>query len=85
MVEYIKQGVLPMEEMEARKITLNRNNYDLVDDILFHVEPDKTLKIVPLLLSGKNFGMRFIVESLEDTYGMPKCIVNCHDIICGQA
>ena len=32
MVEYIKQGVLPLEEMEARKITLNRNNYDLVDD-----------------------------------------------------
>ena len=49
VVEYLKQGVLPLDEMEARKITLNRNNYDLVDDVLFHVEPDKTLKIVPLV------------------------------------
>ena len=47
MVEYLKQGVLPLDETEARKITLNRNNYDLVDDVLFHVEPDKTLRIVP--------------------------------------
>ena len=47
VVEYLNQGVLPLDEMEARKITLNRNNYNLVDDILFHVEPDKTLKIVP--------------------------------------
>ena len=47
MVEYLKQGVLPLDEMEACKITLNRNNYDLVDDVLFHVEPDKTLRIVP--------------------------------------
>ena len=42
IVEYFKQEVLPSDEVEARKITLNRSNYDLVDDVLYHVEQDKT-------------------------------------------
>ncbi len=46
-IEYLGKGTLPADDGEARKIALNRPNYALLDGVLFHMEPDKTLCIIP--------------------------------------
>jgi len=36
IIEYIKNGNLPEEEKVARELTLNKKQYVLMDDILYH-------------------------------------------------
>ena len=47
VIDYLEQRVLPSEEKEAREILLSEDHYTLVDDVLFRVVPDKSLRIVP--------------------------------------
>ena len=45
--QYLKDGELPLEEQMARKLVLSRAQYKVIDDVLYHVEPDKTLRVIP--------------------------------------
>jgi len=45
IIEYLKNGNLPDEEKVARELTLNKKQYVLMDDILYHlVSESDTLK-----------------------------------------
>ena len=41
----MEDGTLP-EDKEAIVILLSQSNYTLLDDVLYHMEPDKTLRII---------------------------------------
>ena len=45
--EYLKDGKLPSEDRVARELVLSREQYKLIDDVLYHVEPDKPLRVIP--------------------------------------
>ena len=47
MQEYLINGVLPENEQEARRVVLTSSNFTVLDGILYHLEPDKTLRVVP--------------------------------------
>ena len=47
MIEYLETGVLPPGDQDARRIVLSSGQYTLEDDILYHVEDDGTLRVVP--------------------------------------
>ena len=44
---YLDNRTLPHDEAQARRVVLTNGQYALVNDILYHVEPDKTLHVIP--------------------------------------
>jgi len=46
IMEYLKNGNLPDEEKVARELTLNKTQYLLIDDILYHLVSDGTLRVI---------------------------------------
>ena len=48
-IYYLEDGTSPEEDKESRVILLSQSNYTLLDDVLYHVEPDKlkALCIIP--------------------------------------
>ena len=46
IIKYLEDNVLPTNEHRARELTLTRSQYEVIDDVLYHIEPDKTLQIV---------------------------------------
>lgn len=46
-MEYFTLGMLPSIDVEAHNISLIKVNYMLINGILFNLEPNKTLQIVP--------------------------------------
>ena len=47
MMDYLRAGNLPDEEQTARRLVLESAQYTLLDGVLYHLEKDKTLRIVP--------------------------------------
>ena len=39
-------GVLPAEEVSVKKLLASKSSFVLIDNVLYHQEPDKTLHIV---------------------------------------
>ena len=46
MMEYLETGTLPEEEKRARAVALSSDRFELEEGILYHVEADKTLRVV---------------------------------------
>ena len=44
---YLGNRTLPQYEAQARRVLFSHRQYALVDDILYHVEPDKSLRVIP--------------------------------------
>ena len=47
IILYHESGKLPVEETRARELVLGRDLFALQDGVLYRVQPDKTLRIVP--------------------------------------
>ena len=47
IVQYLRDGILPPLEKEAKELVLNNDWYVLVDNIVYHIAMDGTLCIVP--------------------------------------
>lgn len=47
LVTYLEMGVLPEDEQQAKRIALTSQLYTLEDQILYQVERDATLRVVP--------------------------------------
>ena len=46
IIEYLKEGELPDSTKEARELVLSKQLFELVDDVLYRIEKDKTLRVV---------------------------------------
>jgi hypothetical protein len=44
---YLEDGILPDNESEAQELVVSRDSFDVIDGSLYHVEKDKTLRIIP--------------------------------------
>ncbi len=49
IVEFIMNGSLPEDQKKARELALTRTQYKVVDGVLYHVQLDKTLRVIPPL------------------------------------
>ena len=47
IIHYLQDGNLPDNDKEARELALTKSQYELLDGVLYHVENDKTLRIIP--------------------------------------
>ena len=45
--DYLEQGLAPEDEKIARRMAAEKSLYEIVDGVLFHVERDGTLKLIP--------------------------------------
>lgn len=46
VVRFLKESVLPDNDWRARELTLSQTQYEVIDGVLYHIKPDKTLRIV---------------------------------------
>ena len=47
IIHYLETGILPSDERLARSIALSASQYVLEDDVLYRVEQDSTLRVIP--------------------------------------
>ena len=45
--EFLEERQLPPDEVAARELTASRSQNAVLDGVLYHVEPDKTLRLIP--------------------------------------
>ena len=65
IVEYLEKAELPADDKRARELALTKSQYTIVDHILYQVESDKTLRVIP---HEKIFFMKLmVVAHLRDT------------------
>ena len=44
---YLEDGILPDDENESRGLVLSRDKFEVINGILYHIETDKTLRVIP--------------------------------------
>ena len=83
VIRYLEDGTLPTEDKAAREIVLCKSQYILLDGVLYHVERDKTLRLVPPQVSRK----KLFHDVHDGVYGgrMQKSMESCQSITGGQA
>ena len=47
ILDYYEKGELPQEEKDARELILSQAQFTVIERVLYHLEPDKTLRVVP--------------------------------------
>ena len=47
VILYLEGCVLPADDKRVREIALTHSQYEIVDSILYHVETDNTLRVIP--------------------------------------
>ena len=45
--DYLEEGVLPTEEKQAKELVLGKSQLVITDGVLYHLEKDKSLRIIP--------------------------------------
>ena len=45
--DYMITGQLPEDERKARKLVLSKTQFEIKDGVLYHLEGDETLRVVP--------------------------------------
>ena len=64
---YLENLNLPQDEAQARRVLLRHGQYALVDDILYHLELDKSLCAIPPAIDVRSCFLKHTVAHLEDT------------------
>ena len=47
IIRYLENGELPADDRQARQVLLGQSDFTILDGILYRVEKDKTLRVVP--------------------------------------
>ena len=47
IIHDLERGELPLCENEARKLVLGKSQYTFLDGVLYHIQPDHTLRVIP--------------------------------------
>ena len=47
IIQFLADGEIPSDERHARQILLGQSAFTLLDGILYHIENDKTVRVVP--------------------------------------
>ena len=47
IIHYLERGELPLCENEVHKLVLGKSQYTFLDGVLYHIQPDHTLRVIP--------------------------------------
>jgi len=47
IIDFLESGILPSEEKQAKVIALTQSQYTLVDNVLYYVQQDGSLRVIP--------------------------------------
>ena len=47
IIDYQVEGILPSDEKKAREILLSRNQYHMIESVLYYIETDKSVRLIP--------------------------------------
>ena len=53
VILYLEDDVLPEDEKRARELALTFSQCEIVNNILYHIKKDKTLRIIPAIWDWK--------------------------------
>ena len=74
---HLEGGVLRADDTRAQEIALTHSQYEIVDSILYHVEKDNTLRVIPATEDRKRlFVMRLTVELWVVIFEMPRSMAS---------
>ena len=79
IIDYITKDTLPKDPKHAQKLSLTRSQYTIVDRVLYYVEKDKTLRVIPPVSSRRQLfedAQLPIVVPMEVTSVKPRSIVS---------
>ena len=48
IIRYLEIGELPADDQQPQQVLLGQSDFTILDGILYRVEKDKTLRVVPL-------------------------------------
>ena len=71
--DYLLKKELPLDERKAREIVLQKSEFEMVDGVLYHLEKDKIMKIVPASQDRRELFESAMEEPLEDILGVQNC------------
>ena len=74
IITYLETGILPPEEGPARTLVLSSSQYVLEDDVLYKVESDSTLRVIP----PKDQRERLFSEAHSGVFGAHLSDVKVH-------
>ena len=91
IIDFLESGILPNEEKQAKIIALTQSQYTLVDNVLYHVEQDGSLRVMPPVgtreelfhqahggVYGGHLGDRKVYSELQRHYWWPRM---CSDFL----
>ena len=61
--DYLEEGILPTEERRAREMVLGKSQFAIVDGVLYHLEKDKSLRIIPPVEARRKLFNKSTLES----------------------
>ena len=67
IIEYLETGILPPEEGLARTLVLSESQYVLEDDVLYKIEQNSTLQLIPPRIRGSDSSKTPMEECLGHT------------------
>ena len=47
IMDYLEKGDLPKDDKKARELVLGKSLYQVIEEILYHMEPNKSLCLIP--------------------------------------
>ena len=47
VVDYLEKGILPSDDKKARELVLSKSQYTIIEGVLYRIEGDKTLRMIP--------------------------------------
>ena len=65
VIEFLKNGSLPTDENAARELVLNKKQYVLLDDVLYHMVIGGTLRVIPPVKYRRDI----IMEAHDEKFG----------------
>jgi len=85
IIDFFEFGILPSEEKQAKAIAYTQSQYTLVDNVLYHVQQDCSLRVIPPVgtceglfhqahgkVYGGHLGDAKIYSELQHHYWWPK-------------
>ena len=85
IIDFLESGILPSEEKQAKLITCTQSQYTLIDSVLYHVEQDGSLRVIPPVgtreelfhqahggVYGGHLGDKKVYSELQRHYWWPK-------------
>ena len=64
IIDYQEEGILPSEDKKAREILLSRNQYHMIESVLYYIETDKSVCLFLQNVIVENCLRKLIVEHL---------------------